>query len=73
MLDVAAERGGAALLDGRHHAVLRRGQNGSDLGSEGVAVATEDLPHGKDGARHRVSLTSTGRVGEWAAGAGPAD
>ena len=28
LLDMAAERGGAALLEGRHHAVLRRGQNG---------------------------------------------
>ena len=36
LLDVAAERGGAALFDGRHHAVLRRRENGSDLGSEGV-------------------------------------
>ena len=52
LLDVAAERGGAALLDGRHHATLGRRQDGSDLGSEGVAVAAEDLPHGEGGARH---------------------
>ena len=36
LLDVAAERGGAALLDGRHHAVLRRRQSGADLGAEDV-------------------------------------
>ena len=65
LFDVAVERGGAALLDGRHHAVLRRRQNDSDLGSEGVAVAAEDLPHGEGGARHRLSLlTSTVRVGQ---------
>ena len=38
LLDMAAERGGAAQLDGRHHAVLGRVTNGSDPGSEGVAV-----------------------------------
>ena len=61
LVDVAAERGGAALLDGRHHAVLGRGQNGSDLGSEGVAVAAEDLPHGAGGARHRAHFDGARR------------
>ena len=31
LLDVATERGGAALLDGRHHTVLRGRQSGPDL------------------------------------------
>ena len=34
LLDVAAEGGGAALLDGRHHAALRRREGGPDLGPE---------------------------------------
>ncbi len=58
LLDVAAERG-AALLGGSHHTVLRGRQNGSDLGSEGVSIAAEDLRHGERGARHRPSPTST--------------
>ena len=52
LLDVAAERGGAALLDGRHHAALRGRQSGSDLGPEGIAVAAEDFRHRQRGARH---------------------
>ena len=49
LLDVAAERGGAALLDGRHHAALRRRESGPDLGPEHIAVAAEDLRHGERG------------------------
>ena len=52
LLDVAAECGGAALLDGRHHAALRRRKGGPDLGPKGVAVAAEDLRHGERGAWH---------------------
>ena len=52
LLDVAAEGGGAALLDGRHHPALRRGEGGPGLGAGGVAVAAEDLRHGGRGARH---------------------
>ena len=50
LLDVAAKGGGAALLDGRHHAALRRRESGPDLGPEGIAVAAEDLRHGERGA-----------------------
>lgn len=57
---------GAALLDGRHHAVLGRRQNGSDLGSEGVAVAAKDLPHGEGRARHDRHL-----LRRCASGSGP--
>ena len=52
LLDVAAEGGGAAPLDGRHHAALRRREGGSGLSPEGDAVAAEDLRHGDRGARH---------------------
>ena len=52
LLDVTAERGGAALHDGRHHTTLRRGESGPDLGPEGVAVAAEHLRHGERGAWH---------------------
>ena len=52
LLDVAAEGGGSALLDGRHHAALRRREGGPGLGPEGIAVAAEDLRHGDRGARH---------------------
>ena len=52
LLDVTAEGGGAALLDGRHHTTLRRGESGPDLGPEGVAVAAEDLRHRERGAWH---------------------
>ena len=52
LLDVAAEGGGAALLDGRHHPALRRGEGGPGLNPKGVAVAAEDLRHGDRGARH---------------------
>ena len=52
LLDVAAEGGGAALLDGRHHAALRRREGGPDLGPEDIAVAAEDLRHSERGAWH---------------------
>ena len=43
LLDVAAERGRAALLDGRHHTVLRGRQSGPDPGPEDIAA--EHFPH----------------------------
>ena len=46
-VDVATEGGGATLLDGRHHAALRRREGGPDLGAEGVAVAAENVRHGE--------------------------
>ena len=52
LLDVAAERGGAALLDGRHHTALRRRQDGPDLGPKDIAVAAEHFRHGERGTRH---------------------
>ena len=51
LLDVAAEGGGPALLDGRHHPALRRGEGGPGPGPERLAVAAEDLRHGERGAR----------------------
>ena len=64
LLDVTAERSGAALLDGRHHAALGRGEGGRDLRSEGVAVAAEDVRHGERGARHgRCSVDGLGAFG----------
>ena len=64
LLDVTAERSGAALLDGRHHAALGRGEGGRDLRSEGVAVAAEDVRHGERGARHgRRSVDGLGAFG----------
>ena len=68
LLDVAAERGGAALLDGRHHAAVRRREGGPDLGPEGIAVAAEHLRHGERGARHdRSSVDDLGAFwdGPW--------
>ena len=52
LLDVPAEGGGAALLDGRHHAAVRRREGGPDLGPKGIAVAAEHLRHGERGAWH---------------------
>ena len=52
LFDVAAERGGAALLDGRHHTALRRRQGGPDLGPERIAVTAEDFRHRERGAWH---------------------
>ena len=52
LFDVAAERSGAALLDGRHHPALRRRQGGPDLGPERIAVAAEDFRHRERGAWH---------------------
>ena len=68
LLDMAAEGGGAALLDGRHHPALRRGEDGAGLGPEGVAVAAEDLRHGERGARHdrrSVGVRAALRFGPW--------
>ena len=63
LLDVAAEGGGATLLDGRHHAALRRREGGPDLGSEVVAVAAEDLRYGERGAWHgRSSVDGLGAL-----------
>ena len=63
LLDVAAEGGGATLLDGRHHAALRRREGGPDLGSEVVAVAAEDLGYGERGAWHgRSSVDGLGAL-----------
>ena len=68
LLDVPAEGSGAALLDGRHHAAVRRREGGPDLGPEGIAVAAEHLRHGKRGARHdRSSVDDLGAFwdGPW--------
>ena len=68
LLDVAAEGGGAALLDGRHHAALRRREGGPDLGPEDIAVAAEDLRHSERGAWHgRCSVDVLGAFwyGPW--------
>ena len=74
LLDVAAEGGGAALLDGRHHSALRRGEGGPGLSPEGVAIAAEDLRHGERGARHdRRSVDIRVAFPVRALGAGPAD
>ena len=61
LFDVAAERGGAALLDGRHHTALRGRQSGPDLGPEDIAVAAEDFRHRERGARQALA-PSTGWV-----------
>ena len=68
LLDVAAEGGGTALLDGRHHTAVRRREGGPDLGPEGIAVAAEHLRHGERGARHgRSSVDDRGAFwdGPW--------
>ncbi len=68
LLDMAAEGGGAALLDGRHHPALRRGEDGPGLGPEGVAVAAEDLRLGERAAWHArrsVDVRAALRFGPW--------
>jgi hypothetical protein len=42
--DMAAERGGAATLDGAHHFELAEAQMAGIGGAPGSAVATEDCP-----------------------------
>ena len=44
-LDMAAERGGPANLDRRHHPALRGGQSSTVLLTIGVAVAAEYIRH----------------------------
>ena len=52
LLEMAAESGGAAHLDGRHDAPLRRGHRRAMLLSIGFAVAAEDIRHFEFRALH---------------------
>ena len=45
LLDMAAERRGAAGLDGGHDPTLPVGQGGGVSGAEGSAVVAEDVRH----------------------------
>ncbi len=71
-LDVAAARGGAAGLDGGHHAPVRDGQRRPGLGTIGLAMAAEHVRHGQRRAIHRpgdqrtVGAGGLGRSGDGA-------
>ncbi len=61
LLDLAAEGGGAAVLDRRHGAALGGGQGGGETLAESVPVAVEDVSHLEGGAVHWAQLAGCGR------------
>ena len=61
LFDLAAEGGGAAVLDRRHGAALGGGQGGGETLAESVPVAVEDVSHLEGGAVHWAQLADCGR------------
>ena len=58
LLDLAAEGGGAAELDGGQDAPLQGGQGHGEAGLEGLAVAAEDVRDFERRAAHRAGRES---------------